>query len=47
MAISKELFVLPYNIKQDPTLEWFVSQCHKRRYPAKTTIIYAGDKPET
>ena len=47
MANSKEPFVLPYNIKQDPTLEWFVSQCHKRRYPAKTTIIYAGDKPET
>jgi len=47
MALIKEPVVLPYNIQQDPTLTWFASQCHKRRYSAKTTIIFAGDKPET
>ncbi|TQV88944.1 cAMP-activated global transcriptional regulator CRP [Aliikangiella coralliicola] len=47
MALIKEPLVLPHNIKSDPTLEWFVSQCHKRRYAPKTTIIFAGDKPET
>ena len=47
MALIKEPVVLPHNIQNDPTLQWFVSQCHKRRYSAKTTIIFAGDKPET
>ena len=26
-----------------PDLESFLSQCHRRKYPAKSTIIYAGD----
>ena len=47
MALIKEPIVLPHNILKDPTLEWFVAQCHKRRYSPKTTIIFAGDKPET
>ncbi len=47
MALAKETFVLPHNIASDPTLEWFVSQCHKKHYGPKTTIIFAGDKPET
>jgi CRP/FNR family cyclic AMP-dependent transcriptional regulator len=38
---------LPRRIAADPTLEWFVSHCHRRKYPAKSTIIYAGDKPDT
>ena len=25
----------------------FLSHCHRRRYPAKTTIIYAGDKSDS
>ena len=25
----------------------FLSHCHRRRYPAKSTIIYAGDKSES
>lgn len=24
----------------------FLSHCHRRRYPTKSTIIYAGDKPD-
>jgi len=28
-------------------MEWFISHCHRRKYPAKSTIIYAGDKPDT
>lgn len=31
----------------DPTVEWFVSHCHIHKYPAKTTIIHAGEKAET
>ena len=25
----------------------FLSHCHRRRYPAKSTIIYAGDQGDT
>lgn len=28
------------------TIDRFLSHCHKRRYPAKTLIIFAGDKPD-
>lgn len=37
---------LPRLIAADPTLEWFLSHCHRRRYPSKSTIIYAGDKAD-
>lgn len=38
---------LPRKISADPMLEWFISHCHRRKYPAKSTIIYAGDKPDS
>ncbi len=28
-------------------VEAFLSHCHRRRYPAKSIIIYAGDKADT
>lgn len=28
-------------------LDYFLSQCHRRRYPARSTIIYAGDKSDS
>ena len=28
-------------------LDYFLSQCQRRRYPAKSTIIYAGDKSDS
>ena len=28
-------------------LDYFLSQCDRRRYPAKSTIIYAGDKSDS
>jgi CRP/FNR family cyclic AMP-dependent transcriptional regulator len=28
-------------------LDYFLSQCHRRRYPTKSTIIYAGDKSDS
>ncbi|QGG81093.1 cAMP-activated global transcriptional regulator CRP [Litorivicinus lipolyticus] len=31
----------------DKNLEYFLSHCHRRRYPAKSTLIYAGDKAES
>ena len=30
-----------------PNVENFLSHCHRRRYPAKTTLIYAGDTGDT
>lgn len=30
--------------QQTKHLERFLAQCHRRQYPAKSTIIYAGDK---
>lgn len=29
-----------------PTIERFLAHCHRRRYPAKSVIIYAGDRPD-
>lgn len=28
------------------TIDRFLEHCHRRRYPAKSVIIYAGDKPD-
>ncbi len=29
-----------------PIIERFLEHCHRRQYPAKSLIIYAGDKPD-
>lgn len=34
------------NLTDNPTIERFLGHCHRRRYPAKSVIIYAGDKPD-
>lgn len=31
----------------DPTLEWFLSHCHIHKYPAKSTLIHAGEEAST
>ncbi|MBE2898746.1 cAMP-activated global transcriptional regulator CRP [Pasteurellaceae bacterium 20609_3] len=31
----------------DPTLDWFLSHCHIHKYPAKSTLIHAGEQAET
>lgn len=31
----------------DPTLEWFLSHCHIHKYPAKSTLIHAGETADT
>ena len=31
----------------NPTIERFLQHCHRRRYPAKSVIIYAGDTPDS
>ena len=33
--------------QSDPTQEWFLSPCHIHKYPAKSTLIHAGEKAET
>ncbi len=30
-----------------PNVETFLTHCHRRKYPAKSTIIYAGDEGDT
>jgi CRP/FNR family cyclic AMP-dependent transcriptional regulator len=30
----------------NPCVDRFLEHCHRHRYPAKTVIIYAGDKPD-
>lgn len=34
-------------IQKDPILEDFLSHCHNRRYPARSTLIYAGEESDT
>ena len=34
------------NTTTPPTIERFLEHCHRRQYPAKSLIIYAGDKPD-
>lgn len=29
-----------------PNIDEFLAHCHRRKYPARTTIIYAGDTPD-
>lgn len=31
---------------ENPTITNFLEHCHRRRYPSKSLIIYAGDKPD-
>jgi len=37
---------LPNISTRNPVVDRFLEHCHRRKYPAKTVIIYAGDKPE-
>lgn len=32
--------------EENPTITHFLEHCHRRRYPPKSLIIYAGDKPD-
>ncbi|TCJ98368.1 CRP/FNR family cyclic AMP-dependent transcriptional regulator [Volucribacter psittacicida] len=36
----------PYQ-PSDPVLTWFLSHCHIHKYPAKSTLIHAGEKADT
>lgn len=31
----------------DPTLDWFLSHCHIRKYPERTTLVHAGERADT
>lgn len=33
--------------KIDPTIDWFLSHCHTRKYPAKSILINPGDRADT
>lgn len=36
----------PVQYTQNPSVERFLANCHRRRYPAKSVIIYAGDQSD-
>jgi len=38
--------IIPDVVQTTPTIERFLEHCHRRQYPAKSLIIYAGDKPD-
>jgi CRP/FNR family cyclic AMP-dependent transcriptional regulator len=38
---------IPHKDREDPTLLRFLQHCHRKHYPARTTIIHEGDKPDT
>ncbi|SCZ61414.1 cAMP-activated global transcriptional regulator CRP [Thiohalomonas denitrificans] len=38
--------VTPTKGTGNPSIDRFLQHCHRRRYPAKSTIICAGDKPD-
>ena len=29
--------------QRDPVLDWFLTHCHLHKYPAKSTLIHAGE----
>lgn len=37
---------MPYHVANDEELQTFIKHCTRRRYPAKSTIICAGDEPD-
>ncbi|MGY6773672.1 MULTISPECIES: cAMP-activated global transcriptional regulator CRP [Gallibacterium] len=47
MDMKEEIEVQQEETTTDPTLEWFLSHCHIHKYPAKSTLINAGEKAET
>ncbi len=38
---------LPFHLAQDETILSFLDNCQRRRFPAKSTLIYAGDSSNT
>jgi CRP/FNR family cyclic AMP-dependent transcriptional regulator len=38
--------LVPVSTAGNPCIERFLEHCHRRRYPKKSVIIYAGDKPD-
>jgi CRP/FNR family cyclic AMP-dependent transcriptional regulator len=37
---------VPTPTKRTSSIDKFLEHCHRRRYPAKSVIIYAGDRPD-
>ncbi|RMD79593.1 MAG: cAMP-activated global transcriptional regulator CRP [Gammaproteobacteria bacterium] len=37
---------IPKPNHDSPAIQRFINHCHRRRYPAKSVIIYAGDPPD-
>ena len=46
LQIPGETNSAPSNGAANPCVERFLEHCHRRKYPAKSVIIYAGDTPD-
>jgi len=42
---DKKMSIIP-DVPKPPTIERFLEHCHRRQYPSKSLVIYAGDKPD-
>ncbi|MCU4676590.1 cAMP-activated global transcriptional regulator CRP [Catenovulum sp. 2E275] len=38
---------IPFHVANDEQLQAFIKHCNRQRYPAKSTIIHAGDEPKS
>lgn len=38
--------ITPQKATGNPSIDRFLEHCHRRRYPSKSVIIYAGDAPD-
>ena len=45
-TLTFEADMTPGNGTINPCVDRFLEQCHRRKYPNKSVIIYAGDQPD-
>lgn len=48
IPLKKDMEVIPVYVPEEnnPCVDRFLEHCHRRQYPAKSIIIYAGDTPD-
>ena len=46
LPLTFEANSAPVRGRANPCIERFLEQCHRRKYPNKSVIIYAGDAPD-
>lgn len=48
IPLKKDMEIIPVYVPEEnnPCVDRFLEHCHRRQYPAKNIIIYAGDTPD-